>query len=289
MAHVQYQACHFTKALAYAQKAQSIAGVSQDERAIGSAIVNVACCMAMMGRYGSGADLGIKALHRLRRLQGVEGSEAGIAICLHNIGVCNLQLYQIGKLPHPAAAVESMVEADRIARQVLPAGHPWRVAVALALKATIKDNLTMSLLDGRPLLPPRTSKKIKFSARKPKRPNTHQGSGQPHPAQLAGVGGRVHHLDLRTEIPPSPTSSSFSQRTFGTRPPSQTGSSLSHRTRRQITDLDPTLQALVLKRRSQQKVQGGADPWIGDGSNPEDLDLRIQNQDLQSCSPLGLP
>lgn len=149
MAYVLYKQNRHNKALAYAQKAHTMANMSQDDRAVGAALLNVALCTAVLGEWEAGAHLCTKAIYRLR---GCDEGKAASVLAMHNLAVCEIHQLQDGDKFDPAAPVETLREAAALAADHLPEGHVWRRAIEQANQVAIGLNLSVSLQHNKPAL-----------------------------------------------------------------------------------------------------------------------------------------
>lgn len=142
MACMLFKQAKYDKALAYAQKAHTVANMTENSRAIGSALLNVASCTAMLGEWGAAAHLCTKAIYKLRVVEGCEGA---CVLAMHNMGACEIQQLKVGEKFDPGVPVEILREASILAEQALPEGHQWRAAVDQANQVAISLNLSVSL------------------------------------------------------------------------------------------------------------------------------------------------
>jgi len=116
-------------ALQYAQKAQSSANVSQDQRAMAAAHLNIGCCVSLLGCHDGGS-----------------GANSAVAVCLHNIAVEQIQLYRMGENISAGEALESCTDAIEIAKEVLDPNHAWMRHFRRTFKVAVKMSPSVEAL-----------------------------------------------------------------------------------------------------------------------------------------------
>jgi len=301
MAYVLYKQKKFDRALAYAQKAHTVANMSQDNRAIGSALLNVGTCTGMVGEWAASADLCTKAIYRLRAN---DGCEAACALAMHNMAVSEIHQLQDGDQFDPAAPVETLREASLLAEQHLPEGHLWRRSIDQANKVAISLNLSVSLNHPKkPLrrlrspggtfgVSPHRSLAGSARSRKPRRVQTAPRQRPVHAIALPGVSDQQQHVikssrsrrqSVATPNPSDRKSHAGDLRAFmsgGTERPAARAASRSAGGLpfTKLGQLDGGLKALVQQRSKAIKSQSGH--WAAETPSPQ----KVQSDDVrQSC------
>jgi len=136
----------FTTALRYAQKSHSSANMSKDQRAMAAAHLNVGCCISMLGKHEVAMDHATKALYLLQAEHGGMGSNSAVAVCLHNIGVQQINMYRTGEGTGAGEALESVTDAIEIAKEVLDDSHTWLKHFKRTFKVALKMSPSVDTL-----------------------------------------------------------------------------------------------------------------------------------------------
>merc|ERR1712166_422800 len=136
----------FVTALKYAQKSHSSANMSKDQRAMAAAHLNVGCCISMLGRHEGAMDHATKALYLLQAEHGGMGSNSAVAVCLHNIGVEQINLFRTGEGTWAGEALESVTDAIEIAKEVLDESHTWLKHFKRTFKVALKMSPSVDTL-----------------------------------------------------------------------------------------------------------------------------------------------
>jgi len=136
----------FVTALKYAQKSHSSANMSKDQRAMAAAHLNVGCCISMLGRHEGAMDHATKALYLLQAEHGGMGSNSAVAVCLHNIGVEQINLFRTGEGTGAGEALESVTDAIEIAKEVLDESHTWLKHFKRTFKVALKMSPSVDTL-----------------------------------------------------------------------------------------------------------------------------------------------
>jgi len=145
-------------ALQYAQKAQSSANVSQDQRAMAAAHLNIGCCVSMLGCHDGALDHATKALYLLQAERGGTGANSAVAVCLHNIAVEQILLYRMGENINAGEALETCTDAIEIAKEVLDPNHAWMRHFKRTFKIAVKMSPSVEALRKSSLGPLRRAK-----------------------------------------------------------------------------------------------------------------------------------
>jgi len=140
-------------ALQYAQKAQSSANVSQDQRAMAAAHLNIGCCVSMLGCHDGALDHATKALYLLQAERGGSGANSAVAVCLHNIAVEQIQLFRSGENIGAGEALETCTDAIEIAKEVLDPNHAWMRHFRRTFKIAVKMSPSVDALRKAPAGP----------------------------------------------------------------------------------------------------------------------------------------
>jgi len=133
-------------ALQYAQKAQSSANVSQDQRAMAAAHLNIGCCVSLLGCHDGALDHATKALYLLQAERGGSGANSAVAVCLHNISVEQIQLFRTGENIGAGEALETCTDAIEIAKEVLDPNHAWMRHFKRTFKIAVKMSPSVDAL-----------------------------------------------------------------------------------------------------------------------------------------------
>jgi len=145
-------------ALQFAQKAQSSANVSQDQRAMAAAHLNIGCCISMLGCHDGALDHATKALYLLQAERGGSGSNSAVAVCLHNVAVEQILLFRAGEHINSGEALETCTDAIEIAKEVLDPTHPWMRHFRRTFKIAVKMAPAVEALRRSPLGPLKRAK-----------------------------------------------------------------------------------------------------------------------------------